>query len=180
MLRYILGRARSEREVRAYWGPVCADTVADAIGLGWWIGYHRDTDDFLGWWSLSPGEPIQVPPRCAEAGWRLAQQNWKQGYATEGATALLDHGFRAVGLDRVWAETMAVNRPSRGVMAKLGMCHLRTDHRAWDHPLPGAEQGEVVYEITREEWLGEKRCGIVEAARIADPSPALFIPAERP
>jgi RimJ/RimL family protein N-acetyltransferase len=64
-------------------------------------------------------------------------------------------------LDTVWAETMAVNQPSRGVMVKLGMRHVRTDHRPWDDPLPGTEQGETVYEITREEWVrreaGEKR-----------------------
>ena len=48
---------------------------------------------------------------------------------------------------------MAVNQPSRGVMVKLGMRHVGTDHRAWDDPLPGTEQGEVVYEITREEWI---------------------------
>jgi RimJ/RimL family protein N-acetyltransferase len=153
VLRYVLGRARSEREVRNHWGPVCADTDADAVGLGWWIGYRQDTGDFLGWWDLSPDVPVPRRPSRAEAGWRLARQNWGHGYATEGAAALLDHGFNSIGLDTVWAETMAVNQPSRGVMAKLGMRHVRTDHRAWADPLPGAEQGEVVYEITREEWI---------------------------
>jgi RimJ/RimL family protein N-acetyltransferase len=47
---------------------------------------------------------------------------------------------------------MAVNEASRRVMARLGMRHLRTDHRQWDEPLPGADQGEVVYSITREDW----------------------------
>lgn len=50
---------------------------------------------------------------------------------------------------------MAVNEPSRRVMTKLGMRHLRIDHRLWEEPLPGAEQGEVVYVITREEWARE-------------------------
>jgi RimJ/RimL family protein N-acetyltransferase len=47
---------------------------------------------------------------------------------------------------------MAVNEPSRRVMTKLGMRHLRTEQRTWPHPLPGADQGEVVYAISREEW----------------------------
>jgi len=38
-------------------------------------------------------------------------------------------------------------------MTRLGMRHVRTDHRSWDHPLPGADQGDVVYSITRESWL---------------------------
>lgn len=82
----------------------------------------------------------------------MARRHWRQGYATEGAAALLDHGFTTVGLGTVWAETMAVNLPSRGVMTRLGMRHVHTDHRSWDHPLPGTEHGEVVYEITRDEW----------------------------
>jgi RimJ/RimL family protein N-acetyltransferase len=153
VLRHILGRGRDEQEVRSFWGPICADTAADAVGLGWWVGFRRDTDDFLGWWDLSPDVTGPERPTRAEAGWRLSRQHWRHGYATEGAAALLDHGFHTIGLDMVWAETMTVNEPSRGVMVKLGMRHVRTDHRAWDDPLPGSDQGEVVYEITREEWI---------------------------
>lgn len=152
VLRYILGRARTAQEVHDYWGPICADGDADAVGLGWWVGLHRNDDDFLGWWDLTPERPVPARPLRAEAGWRLARRHWGRGYATEGASALLDHGFATVGLTQVWAETMATNEPSRRVMSKLGMRHLRTDHRTWENPLPGAEQGEVVYGITRQEW----------------------------
>lgn len=152
VLRHILGRARTAQEVHAFWGPVCADTAADAVGLGWWVGFLRGTDAFVGWWDLSPAVATPGSPTAAEAGWRLARRHWRQGYATEGAWAVLDHGFQTVGLARVWAETMAVNLPSRRVMARLGMRHVRTDHRVWDDPLPGADQGEVVYEVTADEW----------------------------
>ena len=151
VLRYILGRARSPLEVQDFWGPICADTDADAVGLGWWIGRRRSDGDFLGWWDLSPNRPVAKNPFRAEAGWRLARRHWRQGYATEGAAKVLDHGFATVGVNTIWAETMAVNQPSRQVMTKLGMRHVRTDHCRWDSPIPGTEQGEVVYELTREE-----------------------------
>ena len=154
VLRHILGRARSAQEVHDFWGPICADVTADAVGLGWWVGRRRDDGDFLGWWDLSPDHPVPAQPSRAEAGWRLMRRHWGRGYATEGASALLGHGFATVGLDEVWAETMAVNEPSRRVMAKLGMRHVRTYHRTWEDPLPGADQGEVVYAISREEWGG--------------------------
>ena len=32
------------------------------------------------------------------------------------------------------------------------MQHARTDVRDWDDPIPGWEQGEVVYGLTREQW----------------------------
>ena len=127
-------------------------TDADAVGLGWWIGRRRSHGDFLGWWDLSPDKPALEHPLRAQAGWRLARRHWGQGYATEGAAAVIHHGFATVEVGTVWAETMAVNRASRQVMAKLGMRHVRTDHRKWADPLPGAEQGEVIYEITRSEW----------------------------
>ena len=134
------------------WKPVCGDTEADSVGLGWWIGWRRSDGDFLGWWGLSPDQPVAEQPYRAEAGWRLARRHWRNGYATEGAAAVFDHGFATVGVGRVWAETMAVNQASRAVMARLGMSHVRTEHPEWDDPLPGTEHGEVVYEITSTEW----------------------------
>ena len=84
--------------------------------------------------------------RAGEIGWRLPRAAWGHGYAVEGAAALLDHAFDTLGLDRVWAETMAVNTRSRRVMERLGMTHLRTEVRDWEDPIPGWEQGEVVHE----------------------------------
>jgi RimJ/RimL family protein N-acetyltransferase len=153
VLRYILGRARSVQEAQDYWAPICADRDADAVGLGWWVGWRASDGAFLGWWDLSPTRPVPAAPVTAEAGWRLARRHWGQGYATEAARAVLEHGFATVGLDEIWAETMAVNEPSRRVMTRVGMRHLRTEYRSWDEPLPGADQGEVIYSVTRANWL---------------------------
>ncbi len=47
---------------------------------------------------------------------------------------------------------MAVNQPSRRVMEKCGLAFVR-GYRSDDVPaIPGAEQGEVEYALTREEW----------------------------
>lgn len=157
VMRYLLGRARTPEEIDAFWAPRCADTVADAVGLGWWVGF-RD-GEFLGWWDLgrsdsAPGSP--PAPDEAEIGWRVARAHWGQGLATEGARALVAHGFGTVGLRRVWAETMAVNSASRAVMRKIGMRHVATSVREWENPLPGSEAGEVTYEITAPEWAHQR------------------------
>lgn len=153
VMRYLLGRARTPEEIDAFWGPRCADTIADAVGLGWWVGFAEG--EFLGWWDLgrSDSDPdAPVTAREAEIGWRVARRHWRRGFATEGALALLAHGFDTVGLESVWAQTMAVNTPSRGVMTKIGMTYVRAEVRDWEDPLPGADQGEVLYRITREQW----------------------------
>jgi RimJ/RimL family protein N-acetyltransferase len=77
---------------------------------------------------------------------------WRQGLASEASRALPRHAFDAVGQSRVIAQTMAVNAGSRGVMEAIGMRYVRTYFRPWDDPLPGADLGEVEYEMTRERW----------------------------
>lgn len=173
VLRFILGRARTESEAIDFWGPICLDAYADPVGLGWWAGFATaaiagdaatevpgvTAGEFLGWWDVSPAR-LDVEeaaarggvPVSAEAGWRLRRAAWRRGLATEGAAALFAHGFETVGLDVIWAETMAVNAGSRGVMRALGMRHRATDVRPWNDPLPDAEHGEVVYQITRAQW----------------------------
>ena len=51
-MRFILGRARTAEQAREHWAPVCADTAADRLGLGFWAGFADDV--FLGWWDASP------------------------------------------------------------------------------------------------------------------------------
>lgn len=157
VMRYLLGRPRTPKEIDAFWTPRCADTTADTYGLGWWVGFvdGEGGREFVGWWDLgrSDSEPASAPrPDEAEIGWRVLRHRWREGLASEGARALLRYGFETVGLERVWARTMAVNAGSIGVMRSIGMRHVRTDPHAGPDPLPGCEQGEVTYEITAAQW----------------------------
>jgi RimJ/RimL family protein N-acetyltransferase len=141
VLRFILGRAMTRAEVLAEL-PGLVEDRGPGGALGLWAGFTGD--DFAGVWFLSPDDE---DPSAGETGWRLPRTAWGRGLATEGARALLDHGFGTVGLTRIRAETMAVNTASRRVMERLGMTHVRTYVGEWDDPLPGWEQGEVVYEL---------------------------------
>jgi RimJ/RimL family protein N-acetyltransferase len=95
------------------------------------------------------------PPRtdAAELGYRLPQRHWRKGYAKEGSLELLRHGFEDLGIDRVIAQTMAVNEASRATMVSVGMSFVRRFDQEWEEPLAGHTDGEVEYEITREAWL---------------------------
>lgn len=148
VLRFIFGRALSREEVLTDHLPRRLRHDGPPRGIGYWAGF--EDGEFVGWWTLAVDD---VDPDTAELGYRLRRDAWGRGLATEGSRALLDHAFRTLGLPYVWATTMAVNAASRGVMARLGMTHVRTDVEEWDDPLPGAGLGEVRYELTREEWL---------------------------
>jgi RimJ/RimL family protein N-acetyltransferase len=103
---------------------------------------------FIGWFSLEPKGDSEY-----EIGWRLYRWAWGRGYATEGSFALLHKAFLDLGASRVYAETMAVNIRSRRVMEKIGLRHVRTFFVDWPDPLPGSDQGEVEYALTRPEYL---------------------------
>jgi RimJ/RimL family protein N-acetyltransferase len=59
-------------------------------------------------------------------GYRLRQAVWGQGYATEGARALIRKGFTELGVQRVVATTYQDNLASRRVMEKAGLSLVRT------------------------------------------------------
>ena len=144
VLRFIFGRALTREEVTGTWLRTRLRPEAAERGIGYWAGFEDER--FVGWWALAL-DPDDAA--TAELGYRLRRDAWGRGLATEGSRALLDHAFGTLGLPRVWAVTMAVNAGSRGVMTKLGMTHVRTEVQQWDDLLPGSEQGEVVYEVTR-------------------------------
>ena len=153
VLRYLFGRARSREEVVA----AHAERMAlgrKVDGLGFWMAFETGGDEFVGLMMLPPAHGPDQPddPEVAELGYRMVRRHWRRGLATEASRDLLRHAFETVGQSRVIAQTMAVNAGSRGVMRSVGMRHVRTFHPVWDDPLPGSDQGEVEYEITREMW----------------------------
>jgi hypothetical protein len=89
----------------------------------------------------------------ADLGYRLRRRAWGQGYATEGAQALVRLAFTDLGVREVVATAMAVNTGSRRVMEKAGLRYARTVHLDWPDPLPGTEHGDVEYRLLRDEWL---------------------------
>jgi RimJ/RimL family protein N-acetyltransferase len=78
---------------------------------------------------------------------------WGTGCATEAARLLVDHGFRTLGLHRIFAGTMAANEPMRRLAARLGMreegvlrdgmCKLGTYHDV------------VLFSVLEGEWEAE-------------------------
>ena len=54
-------------------------------------------------------------------GWRYARRAWGNGYATEAATAVLDHGINALKLSSIVARSAVENVGSIRVMEKIGM-----------------------------------------------------------
>ncbi|WP_405098209.1 GNAT family N-acetyltransferase [Micromonospora sp. NBC_01412] len=170
VIRYISGRARSRDEVVASHAQRMA-LACKVDGLGYWMAFGsdggargsappagEDDGEFIGLMMLPPAHGPDQPddPTVTDLGYRLVRRYWRKGLASEASRALLRHAFDTVGQSRVIAQTMAVNTGSRGVMEAIGMRYVRTYFPSWDDPLPGADLGEVEYEMT---------CGMWEACR---------------
>lgn len=114
---------------------------------GYWAAEAGPDREFVGWFHLLPAEDGSV-----DLGYRLRKAAWNKGYATEGSRALIRECFASRGVDRMTAHAMTVNLASRRVMEKCGMT-LTGTYDAPDLPdIPGAGQGAVAYELTREQW----------------------------
>ena len=113
---------------------------------GLWAVSQADQNNFIGYIGLSKLDYIPA----IEIGWRLAREYWNQGYATEGASAVLKFGFENLNLDEIISVTSYQNLRSRRVMEKIGM--VRDFKADFDHPkLPPGHilRPHVLYRINK-------------------------------
>ena len=166
VMRYLVdGRARTREEVAVvHRRRLAAAQVVE--GMGYWAGFLREDGQFVGWWILEPpsrpagsdvgGAGQGAVAGQAELGYRIMRRLWRRGLASEGSRELLRHGFEDLRLERVFAQTMAVNAGSRAVMTSLGMRLVRTfaleDSPDFSAAIEGSQHGEVEYAVTRREW----------------------------
>jgi RimJ/RimL family protein N-acetyltransferase len=100
----------------------------DRPGLGIFVaelaGTASETSEYkkenIGWFCLKSLEETEE----VEVGYRLLPKYWNQGYATEGAKAMLNQGFRALGLDKIVGVTLPTNLASQAILKKVGMVYV--------------------------------------------------------
>jgi RimJ/RimL family protein N-acetyltransferase len=132
-------------------------------GFGVWAAVQKSSGMFIGWFSLRPPDDGHLAE--VELGYRLRRSAWGQGYATEGALALIRKGFTELGVQRVIATTYEYNTASRRVMEKAGMSLARRYHPTLEELTDGTinhqtvgsvwDGDEVEYALAKEEreWL---------------------------
>nr|WP_282452682.1 GNAT family N-acetyltransferase [Lysobacter sp. CAU 1642] len=92
----------------------------DAHGFGRWAVERREDGALLG---FVGGQQVHFEAAftpAVEIGWRLASSAWRQGYAREAAEVCLRDLRQRVGLIEVVSFTVPANRPSWGLMERLG------------------------------------------------------------
>ena len=89
--------------------------------FGYWIAEEKHSDNFIGWMALKRLDQTDD----IEVGYRLLEEHWGKGYATEGSKKLLEYAFQTLTLPKVVAVALKENKASTRVMEKLGMKYTR-------------------------------------------------------
>ena len=89
-------------------------------------------------------------PGEATLWYMVDRARWGHGYAPEAARALLDFGFSALGVHRVWADCDPANAASIRVLEKLGM--RREGHLVENAWINSAWADSLLYAILDREW----------------------------
>ena len=94
-------------------GPI-ASYVSN--GFGAYLVELKETGEPIGMCGLLKREQFDDP----DVGYTFFPEFWKQGYAAEAVTAVLEESRRTLGIDRIIAIVSPHNTPSSRLLEKLG------------------------------------------------------------
>jgi ribosomal-protein-alanine N-acetyltransferase len=124
----------------------------DENGWGMWAVEEKGSEAFIGFVGLNrPTDELPFNP-CIEVGWRLSEEYWGKGYATEAGKKALEIAFHELSLQEVVSFTAVRNKRSEAVMKRLGMFNTK---RNFQHPgvsLSDSSSEHILYKITHEQW----------------------------
>lgn len=122
VMRYITGRAETLDDTRQMVARVKARWAE--FGYSWWAFQRRDDDDVIGMGCIQ--HLFRDPAGPLETGWRLRQDAWGQGYASEAARHMVGWAFSALQPALICAVCQPENKASSSVMERLGMTYTGT------------------------------------------------------
>ena len=128
-------------EVRKYFGSLLTaeeSTLAlnryreklETSEFGLWAVEVKERNEFIGFIGISEQDVSNAISPFKEIGWRLKQDAWGKGFATEGAREVLKYGHTL--FPTIYSMTAKVNKPSIKVMERIGM--KRAKDLDFNHP----------------------------------------------
>lgn len=143
-------------------GPVKDETASDAAiarhdgyrheGLGFFVLELAADTRVVGFCGLKRGDPNTPIAGEIEAGWVIARDFWRRGYALEAMIATLDWAWMRFDPPRIVAIASERNAASQQLMIRLGMTRLAEGN--FIHPLFSSDdplRHTVTYSINRPE-----------------------------
>ena len=129
---------------------------ADHPGFGVWAAQEKPGGAFLGWFILRHALDYRFAAEAGfragdvELGYRLRRAAWGNGYATEGARALVRKAFTELSVSRMVAAALEVNAASVRVLEKTGL------RRRGAFPVPHFESPVLTFALSRDDYDSQK------------------------
>ena len=140
---WTVGRPARERE--EFWRELVTRPPDDLLRLAALDRTAGAESDLVGYVDLHGLEPDR-----RELGYLVgSRDHWGRGWGGAIAASGLDHGFRVLGLDEIWAEAVDANAPSVRILQRLG---LTETGRGDDATFLGEPTYHRTFAITRAEW----------------------------
>lgn len=117
-------------------------------GFGLWVLELKETDELVGQCGLTIQDVEGVDE--IEIGYHISKAYWRQGLATEAASACRDFAFDVLGLERIVITTSVDNIPSQGVARKVGMSFAKDYIKVRE----GKDLAHVLFTLDRARDLG--------------------------
>lgn len=116
------------------------------FAIGRWAVIEKESGNFIGWCGIK-----YIPEHTNghidfhDIGYRLIQEYWGKGYATESAKAALSYAFTKMNLKDIYGMTHVENQGSINVLTKLGLQITGTF----------VENGLLInwHQLSRDEWV---------------------------
>ena len=98
---------------------------------------------------------LNLPDTEGEIGYWIGVPFWGQGFIPEAVKELLRHGFKDLGLDKIWCGYFEGNIKSKRVQEKCGFIYHHTN-KDIDWKLMGDIRTEHVTCMSREDWYSKQ------------------------
>lgn len=156
VMRHITGRPDTPADTQSMIDRVKARWAE--YGYSWWGFVRRDTEQLIGAGCIQ--HLNRDPAGPLETGWRLRQDAWGQGYASEAARHMVGWAFDTLQPALICAVCQPENTPSSTVMERLGM-HYVGIGRWYDMDCKRYDLSAAQWlaSAARQQWLADKKMG---------------------
>lgn len=123
----------------------------DEFGVARLAIIEKDSNEFIGWCGIKSEHQLRADIGLSyyDLGYRLKQNFWGKGIATETALFSLDYGFNTLGLEKICGCADEDHAVSNHILQKIGLIQKE----------PFTYEGTPCnwYELTKEEFLNRSR-----------------------
>lgn len=115
-------------------------------GVQYWPFFLLETGENIGCCGISPDNSGPALPDIPWVGFHLRRKFWRQGFAYEAASAVIEYGFKTLGHKELYSGHHPLNAASKQLLLKLGFIYSH------NNLYPPTGESHLCYVLTPEKF----------------------------